>query len=655
MPLLSVVNLGHAHGTQVVLSDVTFSIEPGEHIGLVGRNGTGKTTLLRALAGMLQYDSGEIQIGKSKRVGYLSQDPNFDPELTVFEVAEQAYADLFEAHRKLNQVAAGMETAQGDALDKLLSQYTRLEREVEHLGGYQVRHRIEETLHGLGFVDAQFEQNVQGLSGGESSRLALARLLLEDPDLLLLDEPTNHLDIDGRRWLETFLAEEFRGAVLLVSHDRYLLDRVVHRIIEIEPGGRMYSYPGNYEAFRTLRLERKHVEQRVYEKQLDHVRAEKKFIARYKTGQRAKQARGRESKLDRFKDAMIDRPVELDVMHLQLPKTKRSGDIVMSAEGVSKQYDERTLFSGITMTVSRGERVGVIGPNGSGKTTLVSCLIGTNDCTAGITSTGANVTVGHFRQSDEGLDPDHTVWQYLQRVIPAPAGMQRAPEQQARDLAGAFLFSGDDQDKRMGQLSGGERRRAVLAGVVAGGYNLLILDEPTNHFDLPSCERLEIALDPDTGYDGTLILISHDRALLDACVDRLIILDGNGRVETFHGNYSEWFEWTTKRRREHLALEAEQKQRAQAAAKPRQEALRRQTEAKKSASVTGAHTKMSLGKLEQAIEKIEARIKAVDEQLIDPATHRDGLKVKALTDERTSLAEQLGPLELEWARRADDD
>ncbi|MFG0329002.1 MAG: ABC-F family ATP-binding cassette domain-containing protein [Phycisphaerales bacterium] len=654
MSLLAVTNLSHAYGTRTILDGITFAIEPGEKVGLVGRNGTGKSTLFRAIAGRLKTDAGTAQVSRGARVGMLEQEPSFDADETVFDAAEAAYAELHAVHAELEQVAAAMGEAEGDELDRLLKRYERLEREMERLGGYAIDHRIEETLHGLGFVDEQFKQSVHSLSGGQRSRLALTRLLLEAPDLLLLDEPTNHLDIDGRRWLENFLANEFSGAVLVISHDRYLLDRVVGRILELEVNGSIYTYPGNYAKFRELRQERKLVEQRVYEKQLDHVRREQQFIDRYRAGQRAKQAAGRESRLDRFRDQMADRPIELEVMKLNLPKAPRTGDIVVNADGLTKEYGDRTLFEEFSLKIERGDRIGIIGPNGCGKSTFIKCLLGELEPDEGKVRLGSGVSVGYFSQLHEGLDLELPVYRYLQSVILSLDGAAKASEQQARDLAGAFLFSGLDQEKPLGMLSGGERSRAILAGLVAGGHNLLVLDEPTNHFDIPSAERLEQSLDAKTGFDGTLILVSHDRALLDACVNQLIIFDGRGGARLFHGNYAAWREWTDRREAEARAVASEKA----ATPAPSKEARKKPNPTPTSSGDTstkrGSLAKLSLSKLETRIEEIEKRVQVIDAELMDPATHRDGAKTKRLTDERAALQGELEPLEFEWASRAEE-
>jgi ATP-binding cassette, subfamily F, member 3 len=643
MAILTLTNVRHSYGTRIVLDGATISVEPGEKIGLVGRNGSGKSTLMRVMEGSITPDGGTVAVQRSARVGYMSQDPRFDPEDSLRDAAEAAFDDLHRAHLELHRVFDQMATAEGDALERLLKKQVDLEARIELLGGYAIDHKIDATLHGLGFTDDQFTQKVTSLSGGQKGRLGLARLLLEEPDLLLLDEPTNHLDIEGRRWLEDFLADEFPGAVIIVSHDRWLLDRVVGRIVEVERG-MIREYPGNYHQYVDLRRERMLTESRVYEKQLDKVRAEEQYIARYKAGQRAKQARGRATRLERFKDReMVERPIELDVMSLRLPKAPRIGDVAIAAEHLSKSYGDKELFSDLSISIGPGDRIGVIGPNGAGKTTLVRCLLGEIPADTGTVRKSPRLSVGYYRQLHEDLDLSLTIWEYLQRVIVGLDNNAKASEQQARDLAGAFLFSGDDQDKQLGVVSGGERSRAVLAGLVASAKNLLVLDEPTNHLDIPSAERLEatLAADPEEGgYDGAMLLISHDRALLEATCDRLIILDGEGNARVFTGTYSQWIE----------RRQAEEKE-AAAASKPKPVA-KPQPVAAAAPKKRGPLERITLEQLEQKIEVIQIRIAAIDRDMVDPAVYSSGSRSRALQDERVKLIAELEPLEFEWARRA---
>jgi len=656
MPLLTLTNLAHAHGTRHILTDVTLSIEADERIGLVGRNGTGKTTLLKCITGRIRPDSGVVSLSRGARVGYLTQDPEFDPEETLYGIAESAFAEVHRLHEEMNRLSHEMAEAQGDALDRLMKQYAKAEEQLTHLDGYALEHKVEETLHGLGFSTAQFTLPVRALSGGQKGRLALAKLLLEEPDLLLLDEPTNHLDIEGRLWLESFLAQEYHGAVLVVSHDRYLLNRAVNRILELEVTGTISTYPGNYDQFRALRAERKLTEQRVFEKQQERIASEQKFIDRYRAGQRARQAQGRLSRLERFIDNSMDKPIEMEVMNLQLPKAQRSGDIVLEAIDISKEYDHKPLFRDFSCTIKRGERIGIIGPNGAGKSTLVRCLLGETAVDKGKVKIGSALSIGYYRQSHEHLDLGKTVWEQLQSVILGYNGSMNASEQQARDLAGAFLFSGGDQDKSLGLLSGGERSRVVLAGLVAGGHNLLVLDEPTNHFDIPSSERLEQVLTMEEGgFGGTLILISHDRAFLDACVTRLLVLDGRGGVTDFAGNYAAWSKLQKERQAAGTSASKSAAKPAapKAAAKP-EPAPRMAGPSQPRPKPSGAITKLSQEKLEAQMEQLQRRITEIDARMADPQVLRDGRKVKELVDERGKRAEELAPLEEEWLRRSEE-
>lgn len=655
MALLSVANLVLSIGDRVLLDGVNLTVEKGVRVGLVGRNGCGKSTLLKLIAGWsgLKPDSGQVQLARGATAGYLTQDPDLDPSRTLRDEAATTFAHLHKLHSDLETLSHEMTTAQGDELDKLLKKYEQVENKIQAAGGYAVDHQIDATLHGLGLTDEFFNVTVQDLSGGQQGRLALAKLLLRQPDVLLLDEPTNHLDIAGRQWLEEYLLA-YSGAVILVSHDRWLLDRVVGCIYELEDC-RLVEYPGNYQAFREQRVLRRLTQQRVYEKQQDRVRQEQAFIDRYRAGQRASQAQGREKRLDRYKqNELIDRPTDLGEVNMVFRPAERCGDLICTADAISKAYEGKTLFKDLSLVIKRGDRVGVIGPNGAGKSTLVRTLLGEQPPDSGAVRTGNSVSVGHYRQTHEGLDLSKTVIQYLQRFVPT------GNEQDARNLAGAFLFSGDEQDKPLTVLSGGERSRAVLAGLVVGGHNLLVLDEPTNHLDISSAERLEAAMKQFTAQPqgfgqkatggGTLILISHDRMLLEDLVDQLIVMDGNGNVRHVLGTYSQYI----ATQRAQAAAPVAQKPSPPKQAKPKAQKLGQKNNA---AGQTPPRKQSGLSKLkqeslEQKIVKLESQLAEVDQALADPDIYRDGQKVKQLQDKRVKLTNELTPLEEEWARRA---
>lgn len=639
MPLLAASNLVHRLGTREILSGASFGIEPGEKIGLIGRNGCGKTTLLKILSGEHEIDSGRLDLQRGKRVGMLPQHPVFEAGLTVHQAASQAFAVLDEIRAELEVVYESMAEATPERLDSLLNQQAELEARLEAAGGWEVGHRVEATLHGLGFSDEEFQQDAMTLSGGQKSRLALARLLLESPDLLLLDEPTNHLDLEGRQWLETFLAETFRGGVIVVSHDRWMLDRVVGRILELDQG-RLLEYPGNYTAYKVQRQELETTRERAYKKQQDHVRREETFIRKYKAGQRAKQARGRESRLERFREEMEAPLASVRIADLSLPDPPRSGDIVLDAQQLSTAWDEHVVMRSLDLRVQRGERIGIIGPNGSGKTTLVRCMLGEIEPSGGQIRNGTRLKIGWYRQEQDQLDKGMEVWVWLRNALSKMRDGGHVSEQEARDLAGAFLFSGKVQEQMIASLSGGERSRLILASLVGGAHNVLVLDEPTNHLDLPSAEQVEAALGRSGPWDGTLLLISHDRALLEATCDRLVILDGKGGAIVHEGRLSDWLNHSrpveTHQQAKPAAVRTSRPQKNKAVKKEPSNPLAR----------------LSLAKLESRIEGLERRRNEIDGELGQSEVYTDGVLVKRLTAERQEIEETLLPLEREWERRA---
>lgn len=694
MPLLAATNIRHAFGTRTILNGATLSIEPGERVGIVGRNGQGKSTFIKTMVGDLKPDAGEISLAKGARIGYLHQNPNLPADETLRGAAEAAFAELHEAHEQLNKVFDDMATADADTLERLMKKQARLEEQIEALGGYAIDHKIDATLQGLGFLQSQFGVKTQDLSGGQKARLSLAKLLLESPDVLLLDEPTNHLDIEGRIWLEDFLKNDFSGAVVLISHDRYLLDNIVTRIVEVEQG-RLIDYPAPkghaYQTFRKLRAERKELQMREWEAQQTKFKSEEKFIQKYKAGQRAKQARGRESRLEREKAATkVEKPMEMGAFKFNLPPAERPGDIIVKTMGLSKAYDaefiegqptegnaaggKKVLFDKLDLTIERGERWAILGPNGAGKSTLVKCILGELTHDTGDLKLGSNLSIGYFSQSASDMNPDLPVYRYIQNRILKENEDAALSEQAARDLAGAFLFSGQEQDAPIHRLSGGEKGRARLAALLASAKNVLVLDEPTNHLDIPSAERLEDALalpiEPDAyqpgrpggEWEGTLLLISHDRAMIDACADHLLILDGKGNVEIFHGNYTEYHNYTERKRKDAQDKAEEQRKQREAQQKKQSKQAQASNNKKKPSKNKGASKgvgaaeklqRLSDSMLESKIEQLESRIKEIDESLADPDVWSDPKKCEKLGEERTKATQDLEPLEFEWIRRAD--
>ncbi|MEM7756371.1 MAG: ABC-F family ATP-binding cassette domain-containing protein, partial [Planctomycetota bacterium] len=699
MPVLAATNIELSYGERRVLDSVSLSVEAAEKIGVVGRNGGGKSSLMKILAGLQKADQGSVVLTGGARAGYLSQEPVLSAGRTMREEAGDALAHVQELETELHDVFERMAGTEGDELDRLLKEQERIEHRIDAAGGLAQDHKVDAILHGLGFVDAQFDVPTEGLSGGQKARLSLAKLLLAEPEVLLLDEPTNHLDIEGRVWLETFLKDEFGGAVVLISHDRRLLDTVVTRIVEVDvvrgQGGRLIDYPGNYAAFRRQRGDRMETQARAWEKQQTAFKREAQFIAKYKAGQRAKQAKGRESRLERAKSqTTLERPLESAKMRLALPKAERAGEIVASVRGLKKEYrDEtgsgRTLFDGVDLVIERGDRIGIVGPNGAGKTTFVRCLLGEIEASGGTVNLGTKLSIGYFTQTHDDLDPELSVVRYLQKIVRKQCPDQLLSEQAARDLAGAFLFTGQSQERELGLLSGGERARAVLAGLMASAKNVLVLDEPTNHLDIPSAERLEevlrrppsadeMALDETLAerggglFDGTLILISHDRALLEATCSKLIVLDGAGNAEVFLGRWSDWERKLGERRAARVARQSAAKTRKPAGNKGGLNGAGSTKAGAKSAAnektkpVAVASGPKPVAKAEKSkwswmrVEQLEAKIgvvekelSGIDTKLADPDVWTDYERADSLTSRRDELKVELEGLEAEWVRKAE--
>ncbi len=658
MPILSGTNLTLQYGDDLILDGVSLSIEQSERIGIVGRNGCGKSTLIKILAGVLSPTDGSVSNGKAT-IGYLHQNPDLNPQHTLKEAVASAFDHIKELNSRLEQLFEEMGNADKDNLDRLLKEQTRIEYEIEASGGLVNDHKVDQILHGLGFTDAQFGIKVPDLSGGQKARVALGKLLLQDPSVLLLDEPTNHLDIQGREWLEVFLREEFKGAVILISHDRYMLDRVVNRIIEVEHA-RLIEYPGNYAAFRKQRAERRTVQLRAYEKQQAEFKREEAFIAHFKAGQRAKQARGRESRLNRAKTQTIERPLELASLRLSLPKAQRAGDIVVAARSLSKKYpnedgSDKVLFHDLDIRIERGQRWGVIGPNGAGKSTLIRCILGEQEVDQGTVKLGTNLDIGHFTQTHDNVDMSKTVFRHIQDTVKKNTEERvTLSELEARTIAGAFLFSGDDQQRELQSMSGGEKARAVLAGLLASAKNLLVLDEPTNHLDIPSAERLEETFarthhDPKTGkttsgaYEGTAILISHDRALIDAVCDHLVILDGHGNAEIFAGTYTEWHD---QHQRESISRSTTPDQTKQTSEKSTQQSK------PESSATKSRFSWMPINQIEERMTDLEIELNTLDAQLNDVDIWKDIEHANEVTAKRDSVRSELDELEEEWLRKS---
>jgi ATP-binding cassette subfamily F protein 3 len=626
MLLLSCSRLARGFDEGPLFEDIGFELYSGERVGLVGPNGAGKTTLLRLLAGLDRPDDGEARLHAGARAALLQQQPEFAPGRGLFDEARTALDELLAAHDDMVRTAEALARATDEAARKTLAaRYDRLNELLHHHDAYNVDHRIEHVLDGLGFRAEDYGRPVDTFSGGQQSRLMLAKVLLAAPDVMLLDEPSNHLDIDATRWLEDYLVKQSE-AMLIVSHDRYFLDRVVTKVFELN-GGRLTSYPGNYQAYWRLRQERYEQELKTWEAQQEYITKQEEYIRRVHYGQLHKQAQSRRKALDRLD--RVQRPALVESPQMHFGEVRRSGDVVLQVDELAKAYD-RPLFSGLGFTLERGRRLGIMGPNGSGKTTLLRILMGDEEPDAGSARSGALVDFGYYDQHLKALPEDLPV---VRAVWPEPD--PDVNEQAMRDLLARFGLTGDQVYQRVGDLSGGERSRAALARLVALGVNVLVLDEPTNHLDLWACDALEQALQE---YEGTVLVVSHDRYFLNRVVDLLIVL-GDGRAEVIHGNYD-----TYERMR---ALQAEA-----ASAKP---AADRASSAPTPAGAETAPKKRKrrfpyrkVEDLEAEIHENEARLRELEQLMATPELYRDGDRVKETTRTFEEIKGKLRHLYEHW-------
>jgi ATPase subunit of ABC transporter with duplicated ATPase domains len=532
--MISFSNINKQYGRQLVFVDASFQLNPGEKVGLVGPNGSGKTTLFRMIVGEEAPDEGDVSVPKKLHIGYFRQDVEEMAGRSVLDEAIAGSGRLGDLHHELEALQHSMgDPEQADGMDRILERFGHVQEEYEHLGGYSLEAQAREVLHGLGFEDDQIDGDVGALSGGWKMRVALARVLLGRPDVLLADEPTNHLDIESIIWLEHFL-KSFSGALLMTSHDREFMNRVVSKIAEID-GGEIVTYSGNYEFYERERAIREENQQAAFTRQQAMFAKEQRFIDRFKThAAKAAQVQSRIKALDKIEK--IELPRKRHVVKFEFRVPPRSGDQVAVIEDLHKRYGPRVIYDGFDLTIRRGERWAVMGKNGAGKTTLLKMIAGVSEPDSGSVRLGASLIMGYFaQQSLDILDPELTVFEQLQKDFPQD-GIGSL-----RTLAGAFQFSGDDVDKRIRALSGGEKSRLAMARMLYNPPNFLVLDEPTNHLDLATKEMLVEALHD---FEGTMIFVSHDRTFLRGLSSRVLELGGeSGRERTpvvYPGTYAEY-------------------------------------------------------------------------------------------------------------------
>jgi ATP-binding cassette subfamily F protein 3 len=626
MILLNVENIEKRFGPDPVLSDVSFEVRPGDKLGLVGPNGAGKSTLLNILAGRLESDRGTVELHSTARLGYLEQQPEFPPGRTLWQEAESALEDLLQLTKHAEQLAQQIAEAEDDVeRAKLGKLYDRLQHEVQHHDAYHLNHKIERVLEGLGFTREMFTRPVEVLSGGQQNRLLLAKLLLREPDVLLLDEPSNHLDIEATEWLENFLAQSDQ-AIVVVSHDRYFLDKVTTGILELYQG-EVDEYPGNFSAYWNQKAERSKVQARTYEKQQEYIAKTEEFIRRNFYGQKATQAKDREKKLERVE--LVKPPREIVGPAMGFPAGGRTGDIVVRVEHLSKSYD-RPLFSDLTFDIQRGQRWGVLGPNGTGKTTLLRCLVGQVKAESGMAAFGTGVKVGYYDQLLSGLDDELPVIEAVR-----PKGKEFT-EPERRNLLARFGLTGDLVFQPVKSLSGGERSRAALAQLSASDTNLLILDEPTNHLDLWACDALERSL---TEFEGTILFVSHDRFFLNRVADHVLAVEPT-RFRVIEGNY-ETYQFQLRQR----AAEAHESSRG-AASKKAEPAKKKDDGKTERRKRKFPYRKVS--EIEAEIFERETKIEELHARLAQPEVLRDGRLVKACQEEVAGEQAKLKLLYEHW-------
>ncbi len=627
MSILVADRISKSFGAQDVFLDVSLQVARGDRIALVGPNGHGKTTLLRILAGLEPPSSGTVSRARGLTIGYLPQIAELDTTRTVYEEALSAFQPLLEMQERLRALEARMADPRERA--EVMDEYGELQARFELLGGYEYPHKVEQVLLGVGFTAEEFAKPLNLLSGGQKTRALLARLLLQQPDVLLLDEPTNHLDLASIEWLEEHLAQ-WPGTFIVVAHDRFFLDKVATRVWELS-FGRVETYRGNYSQYLEQRAQRYEQRMAEYQAQQEEIARLEDYIRRYKASERTRQARSREHRLAHME--RLERPERLRAMSLRLQTDLRSGDLVLVSDGLTVGFrgegpgGGKRLFSCPAFVLRRGEKVAILGPNGSGKTTLLRTILGEIPPLAGAFQVGANVRMGYFVQGHADLDDAKTVMDELLDV-------RNVPLQEARNLLGRFLFSGDDVYKRVSDLSGGERARLKLAKLTLIGANFLLLDEPTSHLDMLSREVLEDVL---LEFEGTVIVVTHDRYFINSLATQIWVIDGDAmRVYPF--GYSEYLEARERERRR-------AKERAAAPPPPRR-ASRPDSAAQARKQAQRAQ------QMEQEIQALEARLKALEDEIVRASEAQDVQAVSALGEEYRQVEDTLRRRLEEWMTTA---
>ena len=637
--ILSCQGISKSFGEKVILEDASFHIEEREKAALIGNNGAGKTTLLRIIMEEIHADAGQVVLAKDKRIGYLAQYQDVQGHLSVYEELLSTKQYIIDMEERLRAMEVQMKNASGEELDRLMNSYTRLTHEFELENGYAYKSELMGVLNGLGFTEEDFTKQVATLSGGQKTRVALGKLLISKPDILLLDEPTNHLDMESIAWLETYLLN-YPGAVFIVSHDRYFLDKVVTKVIEID-AGQVRMYAGNYSTYAEKKAQLRDAQYKAYLNQQREIKHQEAVIVKLKSFNREKsikRAESREKMLNKVQ--RIDKPVEVQSqMRLSLEPRVVSGNDVLTVEDLAKSFPQQKLFSNISFQIKRGERVALIGNNGTGKTTMLKILNGLLDADAGSFSLGAKVQIGYYDQEHHVLHAEKTIFEEISDTYPT------LTETQIRNMLAAFLFTGDDVFKVISSLSGGERGRVSLAKLMLSEANFLILDEPTNHLDIASKEILEEALN---SYTGTVLYVSHDRYFINQTATRILDLT-NQSVVNYIGDYDYYLE-KKEELTEKYAPSAQEATEETKEETPSEGKLTWQQQKEEQARKRKQENELK--KVEKRIEELETRDKEIDDTLVLPDVCTNVGRCAELSREKDKIQAELEELYEKWEELA---
>ena len=630
MERIRMIGLGKSFGVRQVFSNVSFEIKEGDRIALVGPNGAGKSTLLKCILGIEELDEGQVVMSPVASIGYLQQDVNLG-DASLAEEIETAWEDVHALENKLQELTTYLETHEASESD--LQRLDYLQNRLEWLGGYDYEQKTKRIVYGLGFTDEDLYKPANAFSGGQKTRINLAKALVRSPDFLFLDEPTNHLDMEMLEWLEGYLSS-YRGGILIVSHDRYFMDRIVTGVVELDHH-KATTYRGNYSRYVAQREERLKADTIAYEKQQEYIKKTEEYIDKYRAGIKSKMARGRQSQLNRLE--RLEAPETSHSLDFKFPPAAMSADKVLVLDHVSIGYKtDDPIIDDVSVVVRRGESVALIGPNGAGKSTMVKAIVGELFPTEGHIDIGNRVQVGYFSQEHEEL---HDRWQVVDEII----NNYNFTEEKARNVLGSFLFKGDDVFKLVGDLSGGERARLALLKLFLQGDNFLILDEPTNHLDVPTREIVERALQQ---FGGTCFIISHDRYFLDQVSTRTLVLENKGLTE-YLGNYS-YYKEKLKEQLDIAALTEIVEEVAKEDVKSEAKTISTSPSDEPKKKTNTYMVEKQLAEVEEEIARLEATMKMYEVQLANPVVQQDLAEMENISKQLSDTESNLQKLYEKW-------